>query len=652
MDFPVKAITALFWAMAVSALADSGNPGMAAVRFLEKVRGRQVNLEPGGDTAISPHTSEEKRREIARRLERMADDLGDDPLEAGAVRVDGELAAVLVRKAGGFDPSRLRVFPIAMSRRGAAWTPAPVPGSFENSGIGYAAALRQRLAGLENWMLREQAAELENLRELSAGHLRRNIELSLPASELRALGSKQAAERFLSACARRSLPEILGLLGGLAASPPEDWPLRLKAADAAVTSDAEMRPWRLLMSKDVLRVPVHHEEDGDNKALFSLACLDPADIGERPPGARIELIHLGISKSAEGFWHIDPPGDFIQGRNDGGESAGDDLDSELLNGFHGNLTRLHPPAPRTSARDAERTLISSLQNAAFPDLIGLIRPTSDAKANRDSLLRAARIWWTLRAPPAVRRAMHLAIKEDGGRAAALCQFFSAGHPDRLNLETIHFEKSADGWFWTPVPRPETESAFLAWQQSEAGRWRNEWQREFLKDCVEIGKLPDAGAPGEAESRAVVESWFHAIREGDVAAALRLTARANEADSGMRVLRNLGYEMTGCLRNLAMPVITGVQRGGIWTTVAVRTAPPDGKSAFPLYPLIRTPSGPRIMLEIDLFASDKRSRDFLNRTALERLRDSPALVIEELRRLLEKHQAAAIPPSRTKAGSDF
>jgi hypothetical protein len=177
MALVVRMICVLWLALAACGLA-AADPGETAVDFLEKVRAGAVNLEPGGDTALSAQTSASKRREIARRLDRMARDLGSDPLEAGAVRIDGELAAVLVRKTGSFDPGRMRVFPVALVRRGDAWAAAPVPASFENTGFGYGTTLRQRCATLQNWMLREQVFDLATLRDQSVEKMRRNIEAS------------------------------------------------------------------------------------------------------------------------------------------------------------------------------------------------------------------------------------------------------------------------------------------------------------------------------------------------------------------------------------------------------------------------------------------------------------------------------------------
>ncbi|RPJ35150.1 MAG: hypothetical protein EHM17_03895 [Verrucomicrobiaceae bacterium] len=633
----MRAISALWLAMAVSASGVPGDPGETALRFLEKVRSRQLNLEPGGDTALAPQTSEPKRREIARRLSRMADDLGGDPLEVGAVHIDGGLAGVLVRKTDGFDPSHMQVFPIAVVKRGETWAAAPVPASFENTGFGYDEALRQRLAALQDWMLREQVLDLATLRDQSNERMRRNIEKALPAETLRTLDSQQAAGRFASACARRNLPEILALLGGLSATLPEDWPLRLKAAEAAVRAADPRRPWHLLMAENVLRVPVYHEEE-DGEALVSIACLDPAGSGPQSATLQVEVIHLALAKTAEGFWRVDPPEDFLWDPGENEAPTDDDLDYDLADAFAGKLAGLDPPVPEPSARQAMEALLHRLQDGEFAAAVRLIHPS--VEAGNHPYLRVARLWQFLRAPGAIHRAIPLSFQENGDRATAICQFFSARSPDRFDPRVLNFQKTAEGWLWIIKGGEATE----AWARAEIKRLEETWQDRLLADCPVIENLADSGSPGEAEARAVVEAWLVATASGDVPAALRLTARLGMPDSKSAVLRNLGYEMTGSQHHSGPPAITGVHRGGVWTAVGVRSAP-DGKAAFPLYPVVQTPAGPRILLEIDLFATKNRSREFLNKTALERLRHLPPATAAGLRELFLKYQAgiAEIPP---------
>lgn len=627
----------LWLALATCGLAAAADPGETAIDFLEKVRAGAINLEPGADTALSPHTSANKRREIARRLQRMARDLGSEALEVGAVRLDGELAAVLVRKAGSFDPGRMRVFPVAVVKRGEGWAAAPVPASFENTGFGYGTALRQRCASLQNWMLREQVQHLAVLRDQSAERMRRKIEASLPQSTMRGLGSRQTGERFLSACDRRNLPEILGLLGGLANPLPDDWSLRIKAAESAVSASGAIRPWRLLMSKDVLRALVHHEEDG-RQALVSVACLDSTGGAGQRAGPRIELVHLELSKTNGGLWRIDPPENFFQQESaENDQTTEEILDADLLDAFPAKLAELHPPLPEPTARAACERLHGHLQSGDLAALVRLIRPEQEGESGRDSLLQATRLWRTMREPGGGRHIVPLALHTQEGKAAAIWHLFSPHNPDRLDLRTLYFEQSPDGWFWAPRPQEETKDALRAWAEQQTRHWQHNWQDKLFAESAVLENLPESGAPSGEQARATVQAWLEAVAKNDVTAALRLTAHLKTRDSKTTVLRNLSYEITGSPRNSKPSSITGVHSGGIWTAVGVRTLP-DDKPAYPLYPVVNTPAGPRILLEVDLFASESRSRDFLNKTALDRLSHLPPAAAAELKQLLIDHQS--------------
>jgi hypothetical protein len=634
----VKVISALL-AMLMAGLAAPSDPGATAVQFLEKVRTKKVNLDPGADTALSPQTSAKKRDEIARRLERLARDLGNDPLEVGAVKLDGELAAVLVRKLGGFDPSRLQVFPVALVKRGAGWAVAPVPASFENSGIGYAAALRQRLESLEEWMLRQRVFDLEALREESTVRMRQKVEENLPAATLRGFTSRQAGDRFLAACEQRKLPEALGLLGGLSADLPDDWQLRLRAADSAFATGSEVaRPWRLLVAPEVLRVPVYHDEDLEGKsAILSIACLDPVG---RPPqfrNAKVELVHLAISRTSEGYWRIDPGSQFLAGAGSSEDESDDDLDADLLDLFPAKLALQYPVSPGQTAEEARDALIKAFGDLHPSSWARLIRIQGDPSDRRDACARAAQQWWESRNPSSVRPILPLAFHEIEDRAVAACQFFDFANPERLNLKFLMFEKTPMGWLWDPVPSDDIRAGLRDWTDRQITDWQDRWQDVLLEDCPVVPEIAVSAAPSEEASRKVVESWLKATRAGDLSAALRLTARLNGAESKISLLRNLGFEFVGARLNQKPSPIIGVHRGKIFAAAGTRFEL-DGKASFPCYPVIETPSGPRVLLEVDLLAAGSRSRDFLNGEALRRLRNSSPQAADELKKLFTAHQA--------------
>jgi hypothetical protein len=311
--------------------------------------------------------------------------------------------------------------------------------------------------------------------------------------------------------------------------------------------------------------------------------------------------------------------------------------------FPVTLATLHPPSPQPTVEQALEGLLATLKSGSPASLIRFMRRVGDPEILRKAYARAAQLWWTLREPSTVSSAFPLAMHEDGPIAAEACQFFSARNPDRLDLRILYFEKSDDGWYWTPSPVAATEKSMRAWADRQTQRWQDDWQDALLSECPILEKIPDAGAPAEDESRKLIESWIQAMSDGDVMAALRLTARLHSPDSQAGLLRNLGYEMIGARRNPHAPTLAGILRGGIWTAVGTQTAPNDPPS-FPIYPVIATPAGPRILLEIDLFASGNRSRDFLNKTAIERLRKSSAPAADDLELLFARHQAQlAAPP---------
>ena len=627
---------AILLTIAVTAHAAPNDPGKAAIDFLEKVRLRKLDLEPGGDTALSAQTAEEKKLQIARRLERMAHDLGSDPLEIGQVKLDENFAAVLVRKMGGFDPSRLQVFPVALVKRGAEWMVAPVPASFENAGTGYALALRKRLDILENWMLQEQVVDLEKLREVSASNMRRKIEVSLSASELRGFTSKQVAERLIAAYEKGDLASLLGLLGGLSANLPDDWADRLKSADRAISAGpAAPRPWRLLTSPEVLRVLVQDGSDNDSH-LITIDCLDPAGVGSKSP--RIEFVQFELAKQTDGLWQINPPQAFLQESDETSEEPDEEPDEDLLDAFPEKWSELYPSTPRPTAQLAHQALVAILQDGSLPAILTLSKLDKNPQTARKACLQAAQIWWTVHNPSTVYQAMPLAFTADEFAGAGLFQFFSARDPDAFDARVLYFEKSATGWLWSPTPSSDTSDKFKSWVDTETKRWMGQWQQSFLGESTISAELDGMKAPAENDVRKCLQAWLDATRRGNLKSALSQTARLGCQNSDSLVLRNLAYEIRDSRRSKGDPVITGFYQGKTWSAVGLKTVQ-GGKSSYPLYPFIQTPQGPRIVIEIDLFAAGNRGRDFLNRAAFERLQDSSsAAIADELRSLYNAHEA--------------
>jgi hypothetical protein len=251
------------------------------------------------------------------------------------------------------------------------------------------------------------------------------------------------------------------------------------------------------------------------------------------------------------------------------------------------------------------------------------------------------MWWETRDRLTGRQVIPLASHEVGEQAVLASQFFDARNPDRLDLRMLYFEKTAMGWLWKPNPSEELRKPLNAWTEIQAQEWQDGWQKTLLGACPKIDEIPPQGAPTEDEARKLAESWLVTIREGDLMGALALTSRLDAPGGDEALLRNLGYELTGARRSTQPSAITQIRRSGQWAGVGVKCI--SGEiSTYPFYPIVSTPNGPRILLEVDLIASGNRSRDYLNKTSLGRLKKLHPEAAEDLQQLFTDHQAGSTP----------
>lgn len=637
----MKLTTCLLLAMVMIAKSASSDPGKVAVDFLEKVRVGKLDLAPGADTAISPQTADGKKRDIAKRLERMAKDLGADQLEIGAVRLDEDFAGVLVRKVGGFDPNRLQVFPVALVKRDGDWAAAPVPASFENAGTGYAIGLRKRLEVLENWMLREQVVDLVQLREQAASKMRAKIQESLRVEELKSFTMEQAARRYLSACEKRDLPSLLGMMGGLSNPLPDDWTVRLKAAEKAISAGNEVkRPWRLLTSVDVLRVVVNEEVE-ENQGKVSLVCLDPSAKVASSTSKGFDAVSIELSKNMEGLWQVDPTVEFLESSHEEQDVEEPDLSSDLIDQFAAKWRELHPEKPQPTIPDAQKSISSALSGRDPGALLQLAKLDGAPSEARMTCGIAAQLWGKMHDPATVRFALPLMSQTEGDAAAVTYQLFLASEPERLDLTTFYLERVNGGWIWNQHLKGQSSAQVLDEKIAlEMKRLTTEWQQLLLSESSEIKELSAFAAPSPEASRRVVEGWLKATAEGDVKSALALTARLADPSGNSAALRNMGHEIAGGRKATAVPAVLGVYTGKIFTAVGVNLVQ-GGRTISPLYPVLQTAQGPRVLIDVDLFAS--RGRDFLNKVSLAKVKSLGSEdAVEELKQLYDRFRDAQNP----------
>lgn len=604
----VKTVSAFILCLSLSPVMAS-DPGEAALDFLGKVREGNVDLDPGVDTALLEHITNRKREIIRKRIERLEDELKGGELELGEVKEDGGFAAAMICKTGGFDSAEMQVFPVALVKRGDKWLPAPVPASFENAVAGYTLPLKDRLAALENWMMRKRVTDLERLISDSAQKTRDLIRNSIVGEDLEGDDLGKITDRFLEACAKGDRAAILGFLGGLSEPLPSDWALRLKASKAAVGGEGN---WRALASPDVIRVRVNEERD-QKDGMVSVAWLDP----EKAATSGVRLVHLSFSRDSAGQWRIDLPDALLYGAEDTDDEG---FDEDLLDRFAEKLRAVEPAVYASSAREAEAALMEALKSGGIRETLRKVDIGGRLRDGTKACEAAAEVWWSLNQPGAFRVPVELGFREEGSLAVFAYQWFSVSEADTFDLRIQFFRKTTGGWLWCPgvVPKEEKKdhAALAKWAADQEADWRLSWRDTLMSPSVKLEAVDSGKLATDEEVRGLVGDWLGALEKRDLGAVLACSAWLGGGDAiPMNALRNISYEITNT--GWGKVELAAIHRSGSWVAATIRRVS-GGKSQDTFLPVVMTKDGARLLPEIDLIAEDTRTRNFLNKAAFERL----------------------------------
>lgn len=594
-------------------------PGEVALDFLVKVREGKIDMEPGGDTALTPHTTDRKRELIEGFIDKLAVQIGEGRLELGETREDGEFAAVMVLQKSDLDESKLQVFPVALVKTGEDWRAAPILASFENSVVAYTVSLRSRLAALESWMMRQRVLDLEQLIAGSEQRLKEQVKEEMKTRNLVKSTPSEILKAFQKAFESGQKLEVMGYLGGLSEPLPNEWGIMVDAVREAFSEKArEVYPWRLLAAPEVVRVVVY-EETAEDEAIISLACLDPAWVDGTDLWESIHVLHFEFHRDPQGRWSLDLPESLI--RNDmNAFFTSQGMDDDLLDQFPKSIRKLWPEKAASEFEQLEKDVLEKLKFGSLEELLQWVDFSGDSKSAREAAVQAASDWWTMHSPEEFRAPVKLGEKKAGDWAVVAYQWFSINQPERFNLKSLYFKKSARGWLWVPNPAKKLakkdSEVFSKWQEENQKTWRDGWDEKYFAQVLKLKSVPLVEQAGDKEARTFVEAWVKALSDRNIDVLLEKSASLGENKQlPNKTLRNLTYELAAL--QAGEVEIAGIFRSGKWVAAGMTLRKEkEQKSTF--MPIFVTSEGIKSLPEIDLIAGGTRTRKFLNEASFKRL----------------------------------
>jgi len=635
------AVIALLLAGGIASGAQS--PSEAAVEWLRHVASGEAETQLEDETAISPDTSDEDLKSIRARITHLRDTLRPADLKAVADKEDGDLAAVLVSQITNYDADSVQIHAVGLVKSDDKWLPAPLPSSFNNTGLSLRPGFLKRVKNLEDWMLRTRSTQLVRLKDDAFSVLFDEMKKVKRPDALHAASPEKLVVDFLAALKAKDLPAVLAMVGGLETPRPADFEEAFRMLTRVLRQKDITHPqWRLLAAPEAVRAVVMVEEDSSD-ALVSIVALDPA--GNFTVRPRLKSVHLPFVKSKAGTWHIRLTHDLLapatRVKSPGREADDEAIDADILALFPEKLAASLAVKREASARAAADAIVTALQAPTLEAICPRMDLSPKTEPLPDALSRAALLWQRVHLPQGAAAPVLLEVHEEQDDACALIQMFSSQEPAKASIETVFLRRGAEGWLANPA-----FSGAAALAQLDAGgemaKWIGAATKAREKDwsagvLVKIGGIAADSAPSEEETRKVVGDWRAAIAAGDGARSLALSACFDDDAGAARMLRNTGYELAARQKG----EILEVHRAGRWAAVSLRVPPADdddSADAYPLVVVVATPAGPRVLPELDLFDPLTRSREFLNRSVWDRVSARlPEGARGELQSIYEKHR---------------
>ena len=625
------------------------SPSEAAVLWLREVAEGKAEEKPAEHSALSPEASEEDIQSIRSRLGQLRKSLRPEDLKVVADKQDGDLAAVLVSQITDFDATTVQIHAVGLVKSADKWLPAPLPSSFNATGLSFRPGFLQRARDLENWMLLARTEQLVRLKNDAFALLNEEMRKFKSPDELHEAAPGKLAADFIAAVQARDLPAVLSLLGGLEDPRPADWDDIYKVTSRLLRKKELTHPeWRLLGAPEAVRAIVA-AETGNDEPLVTIVALDPAANFRLTPRAR--AIDLPFVRSKSGTWRIRLTHDLMAPEtrriSPGQEAEDDRIDAEFVEKFPPKLAESLGTVRTKTAREAAEQLLAALRAPSLAPLFARMDLSTAPPATALSAMsRAAHLWQRIHLPFAESSPVLLEVHEAGDDAWALVQMFSGRDSGSPSIESLFFKRTAEGWLANPgfsgesaLPYTSDEAAVSKQLEPALAARDAEWWTGLID---RVGGVAADSAPSEAEARRVVEESRRAVAGGDVLAFLALAACLDDDRGPADMLRACSDDFTG----REAGEILGIHRSGRWAAASLRIPSRDGEDSVDTYPLVivvSSPKGPRILPEINLFdppapREGRSRRELLNRAVMDRVATRlPEDARAELQSIYEKHR---------------
>jgi len=609
------------------AAAEEKKQAHAALHYLQLVSDGELNL--GDHTALSKHCSPKRRSELETRIKRSRQSRlkANDILSIEAQLTDSAFCAVLVRAENTINPLDTRIHPVALLRKDKLWIPAPLLGSFSNTGYGYDPKAEQSVQALETWMAKQKILRESQHRQKALPDIKSKLTNIEQEAGFDKMTTEQATSYFLDQCRSKN---TLGILASIGRSSEQEALKLSKSIDlVAKALKLEAKPknnWHYFTSSSCFTQVIEADEKS-GKVL--VGCFNPEESNSSYADASYKIFTFQTeNRDGKRFIqlpstlnHLDSPKESKLGGRQGA----------LKKKFASVILQKVTVSKHQTTESVLNDFLSTIKQQNFKEFIRLATLNNDYFSNTKNhasiLTHIAKYWCSI---PKDDNPSYLVseVALKGKFAVALLECSQAGASTDHQVEEIWMLKDQDGWHIAPIdmiPKMLTGSSNnedVTNINNQLTDLRQQIQQQSLEtifaQTARITLPLSLNAVSEEAAITCVDSYREQLRNGDIKASLSQCAMLEGIDKS-EVIKDMQRLIRGAKEHAQDTSILGASANAGWVGVSVRTKSKISELYdYPLYLITNTAKGPRVFINLDLRYPRNSGRKSLNEKSWEQL----------------------------------
>lgn len=621
------------------------SPEQVALRFIQLIANNQLDLDQ--HTAISSNCSELRRDDIKQKTRALQTSHFTETSHffIESSKTAGSLAGVLIGSKNKDQPLQTHLFRVALILKDQTWLPAPVIGSFTNSGYGYDPEVETNVTALESWLTKQKAkSQAKHKSQSHKNYLTTLLKLE-QAAQLDQITPEDAFYRFVDHCRKKDTSNALVSMG--AASDQLSAPLEqaLINVQAGIHQQSKYSHWAPLNLDHYIAQVLFVDEENSTMTVGFYHILNN---GRSKASAFEYFKHQGktfLRLSNVSQKNKKQLGEFrriIQKPNAQfhAENNSDKILDAILKRFS--------ISQATSPEQAKQHLTRAIENQDFKTLLPLLPHQGaiyELPENRHLAIKHLYTLWNNIKDTATKDLTSSPLYSSDNLAMLPIPSGTASHQTKLWLL-----RNDLGWHIIDRAAHELDSDIELLKNAQELESQHALYLENLaqKDKADILNqiktisLPLTSDPvTEEQALQTLQAYRTALRANSSKQALSHTIFSKEEDIA-QVFKSLKYKIKGALNHIEYDHYLGSSTSGQWRALSHRT---ESKTTaikdYPLYLIVQTDEGAKILHDIDLRHSSNKGRQILNTKLLKQLKKTlPADEFHHIQTLFDEHNQRA------------